>query len=529
MVLSLRWCALMVLVLCSLALPAVEVVLDLPDPLIPNVQMTGELRVTGAASAVVNITFPSIPGMTIEVPDEGGSEQIIVVNGKRTVTRGIPLLVLARNLGPTRIPPITIRMQDGTSAQTREIAVRVENGNPNLTGEAYAEAHFEPEAVVPGEPARLIYRIYLIRGQVETLGLEPPSGSISLGERTVTRGRTSDKDGRQWSVFTITWPFTLATPGTYEATGQQDYQVSVGDGFFDTRVLRGRVAIHPATLTVKALPAEGRPDDFTGLIGPLTLTSELDRPRIAAGEGVELRLIAAGRQVDLLQAPVLALPSGVQAYPKEDGKAPDRSTRIFRFDLVPTTAGELAVPAISIPYFDPEAKVYRRAESRVVTLTVVPGRTRDLGITGASPVAAPATIPPGGTPAATSPPGVAAANAPLKQLPPPLRGDASQPPSPRMPLLVGSACLALGGLLAALRMLIARRPAAHRGRALAGALRLGDLTAAALALASLRPSLTTASQQAAADSLGQAIDRARFGGQPLTDPTTWVAELEKLP
>jgi hypothetical protein len=515
--------------LASVALAAVEAALDLPDPLIPNVQMTGELRVTGAASAVINITFPSIPGMTIDVPDEGGSEQIIVVNGKRTVTRGIPLLVLARNLGPTRIPPITIRMQDGTSVQTREIEVRVENGNPNLTGEAYAEAHFEPEAVVPGEPARLVYRIYLVRGQVETLGLEPPSGSISLGERSVARGRSYDKDGRQWSVFTITWPFTLATPGTYEATGQQDYQVSVGDGFFDTRVLRGRVAIRPATLTVKALPAEGRPDDFTGLIGPLTLTAELDRPRIAAGEGVELRLIAAGRQVDLLKAPVLALPSGVQAYPKEDGKAPDRSTRIFRFDLVPTTAGEVAVPAISIPYFDPEAKVYRRAESRVVTLTVVPGRTRDLGVTGAPP-AGPVTTPqPGVTTVPAAPAAAPGSMASLKPLPPPLRGDATQPPSPRMPLLVGSACLALGGLLAAVRMLIARRPAAHRGRALAGALRLGDLTAAALALASLRPSLTTESQQAAASSLGQAIDRARFGGQPLPDPTTWVAELEKLP
>jgi hypothetical protein len=506
-------------------LPAAEAVLDLPDPLIPNVQMTGELRVTGAASAVVNITFPSIPGMTIDVPDEGGSEQIIVVNGKRTVTRGIPLLVLARNLGPTRIPPITIRMQDGTSVQTREIEVRVEHGNPNLTGEAYAEARFEPEAVVPGEPAKLVYRIYLVRGQVETLGLEPPSGSISLGERTVARGRSYDKDGRQWSVFTITWPFTLATPGTYEATGQQDYQVSVGDGFFDTRVLRGRVAIRPATLTVKALPAEGRPDDFTGLIGPLTLTAELDRPRIAAGEGVELRLIAAGRQVDLLKAPVLALPSGVQAYPKEDGKAPDRSTRIFRFDLVPTTAGELAVPAVSIPYFDPEAKVYRRAESRVVTLTVVPGRTRDLGITGAPPAA----VPPAGAATPAAQPAAPGTNAPLKQLPPPLRGEASQPPSPRMPLLVGSACLALGGLLAVVRMLLARRPAAHRGRALAGALRLGDLTAAAVALASLRPSLTTESQLAAASSLELAIDRARFGGQSLPDPATWVAELEKLP
>ena len=504
--------------LFAVACPAAEVALDLPDPLIPDVQMTGELRVSDAPATVVNITFPSIPGMTIDVPEEGGSVQTTIVNGKRSEIRGIPLLVTARVLGPTRIPPITLRLQDGSTLQTKELTVRVEHGNPNLTGEAYAEARFEPASVVPGEAAKLVYRIYLVRGTVEALGIEPPTGSIPLGERTVARGRSYDKDGRQWAVFTITWPFTIATPGAYEATGQQDYQVAVGDGFFDTRVLRGRGARPPAPPAQDPPPPPGRPDDFTGLIGPLAITAELDRPRIAAGEGVELRLVAAGRQVDLLKAPTLALPPGVQAYPKEDGKAPDRNTRIFRYDLVPSTAGEVMVPAVSIPFFDPEAKVYRRAVSKETTLAVVPGRTRDLGVTGAP--AAPAAIP--GKP-------VEPAVAGSKSLPPPLRGDALQPPSPRMPLLVGLACLAAGGMLAGVRLLLARRPAAHRGRALARAVSTGDLTAAAVALASLRPALTTESQKQAAATLEQTIDRARFGGHSFADPTALLAELEKLP
>ena len=500
---------------------AAEVVLDLPDPLIPNVQMTAELRVTDAPAAVSNITFPSIPGMTIDVPQEGGSVQETIVNGRRSSTRGIPLLVTARILGPTVIPPITLRLQDGSTLQTKELSVTVEHGNPNLTGEAYAEARFEPTAIVPGEPAKLVYRIYLVRGQVETIGIEPPAGSISLGERQVQRGRSYDKEGRLWGVFTITWPLTISTPGTYEVTGQQDYQVAVGDGFFDTRVLRGRVAVKPTNLTVKPLPTEGRPEDFTGLIGPLSLTTELDRPRISAGEGVEVRVIAAGRQVDLLKAPPLSLPDGVHAYPKADGKAPDPKTRIFRFDLVPSIAGDVVVPALSVPYFDPEAKVYRRAESKPVTLTVIPGRARDLGVTGAPPAT------PGQTASQGTPTPAATTN--LANLPPPLRNAARQPPSPYAPLLVGGVCLAIGGLLATIRLLIARRPAAHRGRALTSAVAMGDLTAAAFALASLRPALTTAEQKTAATALEEALDRARFGGQSLPDPSAWIRELEKLP
>ena len=502
-------------------LSAAEVVLDLPDPLIPNVQMTAELRVSDAPSTVVNITFPSVPGLTIDMPDEGGSMQTTIVNGKATTTRGIPLLVTARQLGPNHIPPITVRLQDGSALQTQAVDVRVEKGNPNLKGEAYAEAAFQPAVIVPGEPAKLVYRIYLKRGNVESLGIEPPSAAILLGERQVSKGRTFDKDGAQWAVITLTWALTIATPGDYRVEGQQDYQVAVGDGFFDTRVLRGRVSVAPALLTVKPLPSEGRPDDFTGLIGPLAFTAELDRPHISTGEGVELRVIAAGRQVDLLKAPVLALPAGVQAYPKDDGKAPDHNTRIFRWDLVPSAAGEIVIPPVSVPYFDPETRIYRRAASAAVALTVVPGRTRELTVS--VPAATPATPTPGQTKPTPPTPVVPVF------LPAPLRGDAPQPPSPRLPLLVGGACLAAGGLLAILRLILARRPAAHRGKALSQALTIGDLTAAANALASLRPSLTTDNQKAAAKTLEESIDRARFGGQGFSDPTQWMRELEHLP
>ncbi len=500
--------------------PAAEVVLDLPDPLIPDVQMTAELRVTDAPSTVVNITFPSVPGLTIDMPNEGGSMQTTIINGKATTTRGIPLLVTARQLGPNHIPPITVRLQDGSALQTQAVDVRVEKGNPNLKGEAYAEAAFQPATIVPGESAKLVYRIYLKRGNVESLGIEPPSAAILLGERQVSKGRTFDKDGAQWTVITLTWALTIATPGDYRVEGQQDYQVAVGDGFFDTRVLRGRVSVAPSLLTVKPLPNEGRPDDFTGLIGPLAFSAELDRPHISTGEGVELRVIANGRQVDLLKAPVLALPPGLQAYPKDDGKPADHSTRIFRWDLVPSAAGDVVIPPVSVPYFDPETRMYRRAASAAVTLTVVPGRTRELT------VSAPATTPAAAGPA--KPPAQAAPVVPVF-LPAPLRGDAPQPPSPRLPLMVGGGFLAAGGLLAMIRLILARRPAAHRGKALAQALMIGDLTAAAVALASLRPSLTTDAQIAAAKALEEAIDRARFGSQGFSDPTHWMRELEPLP
>src|SRR5262249_27999210 len=147
--------------------------------------------------------------------------------------------------------------------------------------------------------------------------------------------------------------------------------------------------------------------------------------------------------------------------------------RTFRWDLVPDGPGTYVIPALSLAYFDPESRAYRRAETKALTLAVVPGRKRDLAIAGG---AAPET----GTPETAAP-----STASL-----PLRGDAaSAPPTLAAPIaLVLGLVLGLAAALAPWRWSLPKR-GEHRGRALAAALERGDLNAAATALERLRPAL----------------------------------------
>lgn len=495
-------------VLCCLATlalaGAVEVGLELPEQVVPGVVLEGAVTVSDPGSNVTAVELPTVPGLVWQLSN---SNRKTIVNGTTTLAVGIALRAAA--LGVLDLPPVTVRLADGSSASSAPRQLQVTSGDATLVGDAVASVRFDPPSIVPGQPTSLVYRLCLQRGSVSKLDIGPPEGAISLGERSIAEGRTLDARGHAWTVVTVTWPITHATPGSYAVGGQQEIQIQLGDGMFDTRVKRRQIAVPPATLTVEALPAAGRPDDFSGLIGPFTASAALERERVAAGEGTVLSVTVRGRQTGLARRPPLRL-QGAQCYAKDDSG--DEASRTFRWDIVPGTPGTIAIPPLHFPFFDPGSRSYRSADTEALTLSVLPGRNRDLGIVGAAPANA-------ATPAAAA----AAPAGPV--MPAPLRGSAAARPAVWLGAAVLGGGLA-GGLGIALLRRIAVRRAPHRGRLLRQAGR--DPAALAAALAALRPALRTPEQLAAAAALQDALDSHRFGGQPMPDPHRWILALEDV-
>jgi hypothetical protein len=495
--------ALIFAVVCS----AGEVALDLPDPLIPGVQMAGSLRIVDPPANVTAVSLPPVVGLEWQLSGKNTSNSTIINGAASTViTVGLVLRGAAR--GRLDLPAVTVQLEDGSSMHSTPTQVRIDNGDARLTGDALAEASFEPARIVPGQPTSLVYRLYLRRGEVSTLGIAPPEGAITLGERSIASSQTVDAQGRAWTLTTITWPMTHSKPGSYVVRGQQDYQVVVGN-VFNQRVSRGQVAVPPATLTVAELPTAGRPAAFTGLIGPLSATLTLDRQRVAASEGCLLSVIVSSRQTDLVKRPALAIP-GVQCYPKDDRA--EAGSRTFTWDVVPSAPGVITIPALTFPYFDPGSLSYRSADTASLTLTVIPGRNRELGLVGQT----------GAVPAPAQPEAPAAI-----ALPQPLRGQTL----PRAADWAGPAALAggllLGGGWTLIRRLRGSRRGPHRGAALRAAGR--DPAALDAALRALTQARLTAEQGAALAAVQTALDRHRFGGEALPDLEPWLRVLGAVP
>ncbi len=519
---------------CLPGVGAAEAKLELPDPLVPGVVLEGAIKVEDAAAGVANVTLPPVAGLEWQV-QTGRMSSTSIINGVVTRSETVRLAVRAQMADTLSVPAVTVTLSDGSTLTTAPLTVAAHAANQNLQGDAFAETAFEPAAIVAGEPTTLVYRVYLRQNNdrpraLRQCDLAPPAGALPLGERSDSEGQTYDARGNPWRVHTYRWPLTWALPGAYQAGGQQAYVICRQDFFGQLSPIADRsVAIRPATLTVAALPEAGRPADFSGLFGPLTISAALERPRIASGEGTVLTVTIEGRQTELVTRPALAVPAGLKAYPKDDdaparsgagardqrplGAVPGPHQRSFRWDIVPERAGDFALPALTLAYFDPASRAYDHAHGPALTLTVLPGRAGTVSITGTPLSEAP------GTPAG-----------PQLLLPAPLRGGAPPRPGAALGLLVLGAAFVGGALVGLAGRWRARRPdRPHRGRALRRAAAAGDLEALAAAIHELLQVLPPGPAAASAARLAERIDLARFGGAPLGDVGDLVAVLEGVP
>ncbi|TFH23195.1 MAG: hypothetical protein E4H03_06720, partial [Myxococcales bacterium] len=117
----------------------------------------------------------------------------------------------------------------------------------------------------------------------------------------------------------------------------------------------------PVELTVRALPADGRPDDFSGAIGSFEFDVEIGPDAVAAGDPVTVRtLISGAGNLSGVHPPVYVENESLRAYdplpaPQEDLP----QTVVTEQVVIPRRDGEVELPALTFGYFDPEAGEYK--------------------------------------------------------------------------------------------------------------------------------------------------------------------------
>jgi hypothetical protein len=144
---------------------------------------------------------------------------------------------------------------------------------------------------------------------------------------------------------------------------------------------RFAISSRAETLVVQPLPAEGRPAGFTGAIGAgLRLDRRVTPPAARVGDGitVELALIGEGN-LALWPAPIVHWPAGARAYVERvdeamaSGAGRLGGSKTFRYLVVPDSAGVLALPAVTYPYFDLSVGGYTELGTPAASVPVTAG------------------------------------------------------------------------------------------------------------------------------------------------------------
>lgn len=146
------------------------------------------------------------------------------------------------------------------------------------------------------------------------------------------------------------------------------------------RLKSGAVETAPvpaAELAVDAPPADGRPEGFSGLVGPVAIQQTVTPRDVRLGESVRVALmLRSGGNLWELPPPYseAAFP-GSDVFARRPKQVLERGHRLqvrrhFAWDVVPRETGVLRVPGVALPYFDPRSGSYAVARSPAVEVTV---------------------------------------------------------------------------------------------------------------------------------------------------------------
>lgn len=130
-------------------------------------------------------------------------------------------------------------------------------------------------------------------------------------------------------------------------------------------------------LKVRPLPEAGKPPDFGGAVGSFKLRASLDRGDVQVNDAVALKVTVEGDgSLQSVAAPRFDTPPDLKVYePKvsdsvsvSEGKL--RTVRTWEWVLVPLAPGDVRLPPVRFPYFDPGSGAYRETRGEPMLLTV---------------------------------------------------------------------------------------------------------------------------------------------------------------
>lgn len=366
-------------------------------------------------------TLPAIDWAVVEAlgPQDASSRTVTIVNGRRMEEVRLRIVFNYR-LTPTRAGEMTlgpISVQNGATGggALRTASLRAVVRKPGdaadfplslaVVGGAGERKPYVGEAV----RVRLRWRLggevrgaqftLPAGGSARVLPTDPPDEARSARVEEVPFNEASaaawiDRetiDGRQHAVAFIDAVVVADKPGPITigpasvafnaVVGQAKLRSWIDEAFGGVResVRRMQATSEPLALEATPLPEDGKPKDFSGLVGRPRLETFIDVRDAAVNEPFTLSLRITG-VADAERAPAPDLKK-IPAFTASFRLGPDEPTRtviggatVIRYELRPRNFRVNEIPSIALSYFDPDLGAYQTVASAPLPLRVLASR-----------------------------------------------------------------------------------------------------------------------------------------------------------
>lgn len=160
----------------------------------------------------------------------------------------------------------------------------------------------------------------------------------------------------------------------------QHQQRSFFDSFFDSyQEVEKHLETPALNINVKALP-KPKPSDFSGIVGSLSMTSNITTQEVCTNEPITVTLkISGSGNMKLLKNPEIDFPTDFETYePKASnqystGTKGLSGTKDIEYLAIPRHDGTFTIPAATISYFDIASDSYKTITTPPYTIKVNKG------------------------------------------------------------------------------------------------------------------------------------------------------------
>jgi len=141
-----------------------------------------------------------------------------------------------------------------------------------------------------------------------------------------------------------------------------------------------RVSAGSKIITVRALPENGKPEDFSGAVGRFDFKVKPSKTTLKNGESIDLDISVAGTgNLKLFSLPKPVLPSALEMYdPVHDENVSTPLTGMTgrisdKYTIIPQYKGNYQIKPLRFTYFDLGSNSYKTITSEPITINVLDG------------------------------------------------------------------------------------------------------------------------------------------------------------
>jgi hypothetical protein len=403
------------------------------EPTQITVGQSAVLTVKTLGAGLEAVVLPAVPGLELRIVEQ--THHLETLHGAAIGTTTTRVRVTPLVAGVFSIPdltptaqPLVLRVNvddaigNAPSKTPAAAAPRTSAGETiHLTadGSAFLRLSLPKREVYVGESVPVEIELGLRPGFVNSLNGLPTLTSADFTLNNLSRQPERSErvvDGVGFAV--LTWHSVLAPvrPGTFTLSVESPITIrqrtrpeseakledQLGDPFLQNiygKTIKKdiKVASPAVELDVLALPAEGRPDAFSGAVGSFRISSDLVTETAAVGDPLSLRMRVNGSgNFDRVDSAMLEHLDQWKTYPpKSTFTAGDsvgyQGEKRFEQALIAARAGPQTLPALSFSYFDPVARRYATVTAAPLHVTITPAPGEPSAPAPQSPAAADAS------------------------------------------------------------------------------------------------------------------------------------------